>query len=107
VRRDPDTVVVLVSGDVELASWTLRRGGCLDLAAVDHLARLQVAANRLGCSVRLRSPAPGLLELLDLVGLADVVVGDDVGGSGQAGREAEGGEQPGVEEVVVADDPVA
>ncbi len=100
-------MVILVSGEIELASWRLRSGGCLDLAAVDHLARLQVAARRLGCSVRLRSPTPGLLDLLDLVGLADVVVGDELDGSGEAGREAEGGEQPGVEEVVVADDPVA
>jgi len=99
-------VVVLVRGDVELASWTLRRTARLDLAVVDQLARLQLAARRLGCSVRLRAADPGLLALLDLVGLAEVLVGDG-DSSGEASGEAEGGEEAGVEEVVVPDDPVS
>ena len=80
--------------------------GPVDLALVDELARLQHAARALGCSIWLRHACPELLALLELVGLADVVP------SGprprlQVGGQAEGGEQPGVEEVVMPDDPVA
>jgi anti-anti-sigma regulatory factor len=64
-----------------------------DLAVVDRLARLQLAARRLGGEVRLRAPAPDLLALLRLVGLADVLVDE-------ARRQAEVGEELGEEEVV-------
>ncbi|GGY02240.1 STAS domain-containing protein [Streptomyces djakartensis] len=39
------------------------------LAAVDLLARLQLAARRAGGRIRLRDPDPALRALLDLVGL--------------------------------------
>lgn len=39
------------------------------LAAVDVLARLQLAALRAGGRIRLRGPSPALRALLDLVGL--------------------------------------
>jgi ABC-type transporter Mla MlaB component len=45
----------------------------VDAVTVDALARLQLAARRHGCSVRLRNAPGGLLELLALVGLRDVV----------------------------------
>lgn len=90
--------------DAELACWALGDDRA-DLAAVEEVARLALAARRLGCSIRLRHAGPALSELLDLVGLADVV--GLAGDLGQAGREAERGEQAGVEEVVVPDDPVA
>lgn len=45
------------------------------LAAVDLLARLQLAARRAGGRVRLRDPAPSLRALLDLVGLRFEVEG--------------------------------
>ena len=65
---------------------------------IDQLARLRLSARRQGCSIWLRQACPELVALLRLVGLGDVL---------QVGGEPEGGEQGGVEEVVVTDDPVA
>ena len=42
-------------------------------ATVDALARLQLAARRHGCQVRLRHASDELLELLDFMGLSDVL----------------------------------
>lgn len=98
-------VVVLVRDDLELASWPLLVGGGADLAAVARLARLQLAARRRGCSLQLRHACPQLLELLELVGLDEVVPAAGRLG-GEVGGEVEGREQGGVEEVVVPDDPV-
>ena len=44
-----------------------------DAVTVDALARLQLAAGRLGCTVRLRNASPGLRELVALMGLEDVL----------------------------------
>ena len=44
-----------------------------DLAAVDALARLGMTAARCGLRLRLHGVDGGLAELLDLVGLSDVV----------------------------------
>jgi ABC-type transporter Mla MlaB component len=44
-----------------------------DATSVDALARLQLAASRNGCRVRLRNGSPDLLELVALMGLADVL----------------------------------
>lgn len=67
------------------------------LAAVDVLARLQLAARRAGGRIRLRDPAPALVALLDLVGLPFEVEG-----------EPEEREPPlGVEEAVEPGDPAA
>ena len=74
--------------------------GAPDLPLVDALARLQLAARRLGWEVRLVDPCPQLCQLLHLVGLADVVALPL-----EPDREAEGGEQLGVEEVVPPGDP--
>ncbi|MFD1662054.1 STAS domain-containing protein [Streptomyces caeni] len=46
------------------------------LAAVDALARLQLAARQAGGRIRLRGPAPALRALLDLVGLPFEVEGE-------------------------------
>jgi anti-anti-sigma regulatory factor len=78
---------------------------CPDLAVVDALARLQLAARRLGYSIGLRNPSPELRALLDLVGLADVVR-DTAALPLEAQREAKGGKQLGIEEVVQPGDPV-
>lgn len=83
-------VVVLVRDDVEVASWPLLvggLGGAADLAAVGRLVRLQLAARRRGCSLRLRDACPQLLELLELVGLDEVVPA-----AGRLGGEVEGRE---------------
>ena len=44
-----------------------------DAATVDALARLQLGARRAGCCVRLRNASPELLELVEFMGLADVL----------------------------------
>jgi hypothetical protein len=82
----------------------LGRGVRADLELVDALARLQLAAGRLGCAVRLHGACDDLRSLLDLVGLSDVMR------EGEPLRlellgEPEEGEQLGVEEVVEPGDP--
>lgn len=77
-----------------------------DLGLVEELARLHLAARRLGASVVLRDPCPRLRELLELVGLVQLIGGERESAL-QARREAEGHEQPGVEEVVEPGDPLA
>jgi hypothetical protein len=62
-------MVVLVRDGEELTSWPLLVRDAVDLALVDDLARMQLAARRHGCAIELRDACPGLLELLDLVGL--------------------------------------
>jgi hypothetical protein len=103
-RRHVDAVVVLLRGDAEVTSWPLTGCGHPDLAVVDHLARLVLVARRLGCSIRLRDACGKLTELVDLVGLGEVLTPASL--LGQVGGKAEGGEQAGVEEVVVRHDPV-
>jgi ABC-type transporter Mla MlaB component len=44
-----------------------------DAVTVDALARLQLAARRHGCQVRLRNASNGLLELVAFMGLLDVL----------------------------------
>ena len=78
-----------------------------DLALVDALARLQLAARRFGCSICVHGTGSELGALLELVGLAEVLPSTrrpdglrlDLGG------EAEGLEELGVEEVVEPGDP--
>lgn len=44
-----------------------------DAVTVDALARLQLAARRRGCEVRLRHASEPLLELVELMGLSHVL----------------------------------
>jgi anti-anti-sigma regulatory factor len=44
-----------------------------DAATVDAICRIKVVAIRLGCRLQLRAAPPPLVELLDLVGLSDVL----------------------------------
>jgi ABC-type transporter Mla MlaB component len=44
-----------------------------DLGAVDALARLQLVVSRCGCSLQLHGADGGLAELLEFVGLKDVM----------------------------------
>jgi hypothetical protein len=103
LRRTTHATVVLVRGDIEVASWPLQSGGRPDLAVVNELARLQLVAQRLGWSVMLIDTAVELSELLDLVGLGEVVA---VRLRVEVGREAEGGKEVGVKEVMEPGDPV-
>jgi ABC-type transporter Mla MlaB component len=49
-------------------------GGCVaDAVTVDALARLQLVAQKNRCIVVLRNAAADLVELVDLMGLADVL----------------------------------
>jgi hypothetical protein len=68
--------VLLVHGTTVLAAWRLNcrtSGRGLDVRVIDELARLQLAAKRLGCSIRLRHAGPELSALVDLCGLAEVL----------------------------------
>ena len=49
------------------------RGVAPDAVTVDALARLQLAARRHGCRVRLRHASDELLELVAFMGLSDVL----------------------------------
>jgi anti-anti-sigma regulatory factor len=70
-----------------------------DAVAVDTLARLQLAARRLGLELRLRHVSSELQELLAFVGLRDVL-------RVEAGRQAEEREERlRVEEERKLDDP--
>ncbi len=89
-------IVVVGPGGIEVTRWTLPVVSEPDLALVDELAHLQLTARRLGYTIRVRNACAGVSELLDLAGLRL-----------EAKGEAEGGEQVGVEEVVMPDDPVA
>jgi hypothetical protein len=91
--------VVLVHGDIEVACWPLPAGRNPDLRVVDQLARLQLAARRLGCSLRLRGAPSQLRELIDLAGLSGIVT--DAAGpvsadpAGPAGEPDDGGSAAG------------
>lgn len=69
-----------------------------DAVTVDALARLQLTARRMGGRVRILDACPELRELLDLMGLQDVVpvmVGSGVESRGQPEEREQAG---GVEE---------
>ncbi len=93
--QSENEIVVVTAGGAEVATWMLPHT-VTDLSLVDDVARLVLAARRCGYTIRLRNPCAGLLELIDLAGLAVEVLG-----------KPEAGEQVGVEEVVMPDDPVA
>ena len=64
-----------------------------DCGTVDDLARLQLAAGRLGQQVFLLGAGPRLIELVEMAGLADVLPA--VQGSGvEVRRESEEWEEP-------------
>ena len=72
VERERHAVVEIVddSGTVLDSIATL---GVADLGIVDALARLQLAAQRLGLVIRVRDAGPALRGLLDFAGVAGVV----------------------------------
>lgn len=94
-------VVVLVRGKVELGSWPLTTQGRPALEVVEALARSALAAGRFGCSIQVRDAGSELAELVELAGLTAVLGLREVGG------KLKGAEEPGLEEVVMADDPTA
>jgi hypothetical protein len=90
-------IVVIIGGDIELVFDVDARR--TDLVLVDALARLRLAAQRVGCSMCVPDPSEELRELLDAVGLSGLLL--------ESGWESEGDEESGVEEVVEPGDPPA
>jgi len=87
-------VLFIVQGDAELVLGRLSATRA-DLELVDAIARLHLAARRIGCAIRLEDVSTDLCELLELVGLGLRV---------EPAREPEGSEELGVQEVVDAGD---
>lgn len=93
-RADPETVVFAVSGRIDpedvvsLCNFVCTRlqtdaphnvicdlgsVAASDAVVIEALARLQLASRRRGCTVYLRNASRELLDLLELVGLAEVM----------------------------------
>ena len=76
-----------------------------DAVTVDAVARLQVAALRRGCAVRLQNASEPLLELVELMGLTHVLSERTRGLLGELERQPEAWEQRGgIEEEGELDD---
>lgn len=95
-------IVVITDGDVECVVGRIA-GERPELGLVAALARLQLLARRSGCSIRLEAPCPVLRELVELVGLSEVLGGPAL--PLEPHRQAEGFEELGIEEVVQPGDP--
>jgi ABC-type transporter Mla MlaB component len=68
-----DRVCALLGGGRARIALCDVRGVQPTAGSVDALARLQLAAKRTGCQVRLRNASPELLRLVDFLGLSDVL----------------------------------
>src|SRR5689334_19235884 len=66
-------VCALLSGSAAEVAYCDVAGVQPDAVTVDALARLQLAARRHGCRVRLRGASPELVELVAFTGLEDVL----------------------------------
>ena len=85
------TLVVVAEDGTELRVGEMDRRP--DLACVDRLAKLQLAAKRCGMRLVVRDPHPNLCGLLELCGLSGLIGLEPLG-------QPEVGEQLGVDEVV-------
>jgi STAS domain len=67
------TAMLFAESEAPLVVWDV--GALTDpgVSAVEALARVQLTAHRLGLEVRLRGAARELRELLELIGLCDVL----------------------------------
>jgi ABC-type transporter Mla MlaB component len=63
---------VFSQSGAEIALCDVREVPC-DAVTIDALARLQLAARRAGCRVRLRGASPELRDLVAFMGLEDVL----------------------------------
>jgi hypothetical protein len=97
-------ILVLVDGTAEMVVGRIvdARPG---LVLVNALARLQLAARRRGCAIRLREVCPELYELLGFAGLSGAV--DSQVLVVESRGQTEGREELGVEEIRDRDDPSA
>jgi anti-anti-sigma regulatory factor len=124
--HDPDTLIVTIRGVIDRAAAArlgdevgdlLRTtgasivvcdvGGVIqpNAATVDAVCRAGLAARRLACRLRLRHASRELLDLLDLMGLCDVV--DEGSGLDGEGQSKEREHARGVEEERDPADPPA
>jgi len=78
-----------------------------DAATVDALARMQLAARRLGGNVRFRRVSDEMLQLLSFIGLEDVLLAEFDGGVEPCGQPEEREQCGGPEERVDLADPPA
>jgi len=76
-----------------------------DPSVLDTLARLQLAARRLGTTIRLHNASPALVDLITIAGLGDILVVVDSGVEME--RKVEEREQVGVDEEVHGGDGAA
>jgi hypothetical protein len=107
-RRPVHASLVLMRDGREVAEWPLPTDNSteVDLSVVDGLVRLQLAARRFGCSIRVRDACSDLRGLLELTGLTEVLApGSDL--VVEVLGQAEGLEERGVEERVERGDPIA
>jgi anti-anti-sigma regulatory factor len=97
---------LLDAGDVAQIVCDLGAVTQADLAVVDALCRMRLAARRRGCQLLLRDASRGLLELIFLMGLTDIV--PIVRSDRDVERQSEKREHPGgvEEERDPADPPV-
>ena len=91
-RSRPDTVAFAIRGPIArsdlpglcdrvCALLAARRGAVAcdvtgvdpDAVTVEALARLQLGARRHGCEIRLRNASAALLDLVELMGLTEVI----------------------------------
>ena len=78
IRRDDlpglcDRVCAVLSSARASTAFCDVEGVESDAVTVDALARLQLAARRTGCQVRLRNASGELLEVVAFMGLTDVL----------------------------------
>lgn len=78
-----------------------------DAVTIDALARLQLTARRCGRRVLFRNACGELLELVDLMGLSDVLPCRSVSGLESGGKAEEREQGLGVEEEADSSDPTA
>ncbi len=69
-------ITVVGADGAALEEWTLSGPGQPDLAAVDAVAQLRLAAGRQGGRLVVRHLSPALAELLSLAGLSREVIGE-------------------------------
>ncbi|HUQ62330.1 MAG TPA: hypothetical protein VM121_01075 [Acidimicrobiales bacterium] len=92
-----ETIVVALDGTTEVATWPLDLVARPDLSTVESLARMQLAARRIGLCVQVRHPSEELCRLLEFSGLRELLL--------EARRQTERSEQLRVDEMVEPGDP--
>lgn len=105
-RLGREVRTLLDAGDVDQIVCDLTAVTQTDVAVVDALCRMRLAAGRRGCQLMLRDASRGLLELIFLMGLTDVV--PVARSDGEVERQSEQREHPGrvEEERDPADPPI-